>query len=400
MRKATGLQAPEQNKRNVLQVAVDCTNESGGMLQAVRDFQRALGGGILSFTSPSLIPPRGSSEVIHVPTREGPIGSRYGITGRGLADATVAANWNRPQLVVVHGLYRQHTQWASDFAAARQIPYWVVPHGALDPWVFSYRRFQKKAWMKLVGSRILRRAQYVILATKREREKAGRHLTGSRNQVVHWPIRRLSPLERSEAATIVRTRLGVGQNARILLFLGRLHPMKRVIETMEAVSKAGDPRTHLVIVGPSSSDLSVEDCRSRATALGMANIHVVGASFGPDKERWLLGADGFISLSHRENFNYAAGEALAAGLPVILSPGNDLAYELAGVRAGWLLHSFAPEEEIEAIRAFGKQPADDLRAMGVAGKDWADSELSEEAFVRVLQGLSHTDGPKAPVFHS
>jgi glycosyltransferase involved in cell wall biosynthesis len=113
----------------------------------------------------------------------------------------------------------------------------------------------------------------------------------------------------------------------------------------------------------------------------------MGPSFGSDKHQWFLGADAFISLSHRENFNYAAAEALSAGLPIILSPGNDLGAELAEAGVGWILHSFERAEEVNAIRQFADFPADQLTAMGAAGRRWAAAELSEEAFSTALSRL-------------
>ena len=371
----------------VLQVAMDCVECNAGIPKAVEDFRHALGGAILSFTAPGLIPKTGATDVIHLPTGDGALARAYGKPERQALGQYARTRLQRVELIVVHGLYRYHAQWGAAFARAHRIPYWVVPHGGLDPWVFSYRSVQKRAWMRLIGSRVLREAQSVVVATAREAEKAARHLAGCRVRVAHLPVAPVAIEGREEARVSVREQLGIPDDARILLFLGRLHPMKRVVETIDAVHRAADPAVHLVVVGPSSPDLSVEDCRARADALGAGNVHIIGPSFGAGRDRWLLGADALISLSHRENFNYAAAEALSAGLPVILSPGNDLASELAGRGVGWLLKSFAPHEEVEAIREFGAAPVERRRAMGAAGARWAATELSEAAFRAALAEL-------------
>jgi len=371
----------------VLQVAMDCVERNAGIPKAVEDFRRALGGAILSFTAPGLIPEAGAPDVIHLPTGDGPVVRGYGMPERQAVEQCARTRLRRVELIVVHGLYRYHAQWGAAFARARRIPYWVVPHGALDPWVFSYRSLQKRAWMRLIGSRVLREARSVVVATAREAEKAARHLAGCRVRVAHLPVTPVAIEGREEARTSVREQLGIPNDARILLFLGRLHPMKRVLETIDAVHRAARPAVHLVVVGPSSPDLSIENCRARAHALGAGNVHIMGPSFGAGRDRWLLGADALISLSHRENFNYAAAEALSAGLPVILSPGNDLASELAVRGVGWLLKSFAPQDEVEAVRDFGAAPVERLRAMGAAGARWAATELSEDAFRTTLHQL-------------
>jgi glycosyltransferase involved in cell wall biosynthesis len=171
--------------------------------------------------------------------------------------------------------------------------------------------------------------------------------------------------------------------------------MKRVMETMEAVSRVNHPALHLVVVGPGTPELTVDQCRARAKALSSGCIHVMGPSFGSEKRQWLLGADAFISLSHRENFNYAAAEALSAELPIILSPGNDLGAELVEAGAGWILHSFERAEEVNAIRQFADLPAEKLAAIGAAGRRWAAAKLSEEAFAATLSRLMHGSLPEA-----
>jgi glycosyltransferase involved in cell wall biosynthesis len=377
----------DQRKPRVLQVAVDCVEGKGGIFKAVRSFQHVLGGVVLSFTEQELIPQSSTTSILHVPITGGLIARRYGMPHPELLRRCVEEHIQGIKLVVVHGMYRYHAQWAARFARAAAIPYWVVPHGALDPWVFSYRSIQKRIWMQWIGSRILREAKSVIVTTAREAEKAARYLAGCSVRVVHLPVQRATIGGREEARLSVREQLGISNNARILLFLGRLHPMKRVIETIDAVHKAHQPDVHLVVVGPGSPELSVEDCRTHVRKLKTKRIHIVGPHFGTAKDRWLLSADGFISLSHRENFNYSAAEALCCGLPVILSPGNDLASELSSFSAGWLVDSYGLDEEADAIRQFGSSTAGELAAMGTAGARWASTNLTDFAFVSALRQL-------------
>jgi poly(glycerol-phosphate) alpha-glucosyltransferase len=380
---------------HVLQVALDCVEEKGGIFKAVCTFQKVLGGIAISFTEPELMPGPDTTSILHVPMAGGPFARRYGIPRQETLRRCVGEHIREGvQLLVIHGMFRYHTQWAASLARAANIPYWIVPHGALDPWVFSYRSFQKRAWMRLIGSRMLRGAKSVIVTTAREANKAANYLAGCNVRVVHLPVQHAAVGDREGARHLVRKQLGIPAYARILLFLGRLHPMKRVIETIDAVQGANLPDVHLVIVGPSSPGLSEDDCRRHAYEVENRNIHVVGPHFGAAKDRWFLGADGFISLSHRENYNYSAAEALSFGLPVILSPGNDLAPELASSKAGWLLESFAQEEEVEAIRQFGLLSASELAAMGAAGMHWASANLSERAFATALLRLRNNEGSK------
>ena len=370
-----------------LQVAINCVKEFGGSAKAALDFQRALGGYTLSFTSREYMSFISNSKAIHLPTGNNPISRHYSIPKLGAINRWIRKNDSRPGLVVIHGLYRYHAQWASRWARKQGIPYWVVLNGALDPWVFTYRTFQKRLWMKAVGQRILNEAACVIAATRREAEKAAPFLRDCRVSVVHLPVSKIDTSDRQAIRMEVRKSLGIPSQARILLFLGRLHPMKRIGEMIESVHFAGVPDVHLVVVGTSSEELSIESCKEQVRLLGARNIHMVGPAFGADKNRWLLGSDGFVSLSFRENFNYAAADAMIAGLPVILSPGNDLCLELDSIGAGWTLNSFERDEEIDAIQQFSRSSVNDLATMGAAGTQWAISNLSEEKFESCTQKL-------------
>ncbi len=368
----------------VVQVVSDCVMEKGGIAKAAVDFHRAMGGSVLSFTEETLVP-AAASAIRHFPYAPRGFARAYGVPqARQLKEAS--ASIRGADLLVIHGLYQYHAQWAAERARHFNIPYWVAPHGSLDPYVFTYRSARKRIWMGFVGRRLLREAEAVLVTTAREAEKAAPYLDGATVEVVPLPVPPAPEISEDERLRF-RAAHGLNPEDRVLLFLGRLHPMKRVLETIDAVAEAGDPRIRLVIVGPPSTELTLDACQERARDRSPGSVKIVGPVFGPDKDRWIAAADGLISLSHRENFNYAAAEALAAGKAVILSPGNDLVNELAQVRPGWLLGSFERAEEIAAIRAFAEAPAEALHAMGNAGRAWMFTEASPEAFEARLEAL-------------
>jgi glycosyltransferase involved in cell wall biosynthesis len=101
----------------------------------------------------------------------------------------------------------------------------------------------------------------------------------------------------------------------------------------------------------------------------------------------ILAADALISLSAKENFNLAAAEAMSAGKPVILSPGNDLQGELEGVNCGWLLATDNPSEATNAMLEFAAIPQDELSAKGNAARNWVNQYLGFEQFRDRLEHL-------------
>jgi glycosyltransferase involved in cell wall biosynthesis len=369
----------------VVQVALDCVPENGGTTTAVRDFQSVLSGDVISFTQRSRMPVAPETHVTHVPY-DGVIGRAYARPGsRALARA--APMMRDSELMIIHGLFRYHVQWAWRMARMSGTPYWLVPHGILDPYVFTYRAWQKRPWMWLLGQRILDGASRVVFATEREREKAARHVEARNATVIHWPVDDQSGDTRDIARQRIRRGLCIPTEDRLLLFVGRLHPMKRVLETIDVVARARAPGVHLVIIGPDTSVLTRAACERFARERGATRVHLIGPVFGSEKWDYFAAADGFVSLSHRENFGYTTAEAVAFGLPAILSPGNDLAAELrAACGPGWTLDSLRDADAIGAVERFGAAPTRELRTVGRCGREWAHHELGRNRFAeRVLE---------------
>ena len=126
------------------------------------------------------------------------------------------------------------------------------------------------------------------------------------------------------------------------------------------------------------------ECRGR--------VHLVGQLAGDRLAEAFLASDGFISLSHRENFGYSFAESLASGLPAIVSAGHDLAHDIMppgdAFPCGWLLDGDAAVAAVGAIREWAAAPAARLATMGATGRTWAGEELSFERFRDRLRGLS------------
>jgi glycosyltransferase involved in cell wall biosynthesis len=112
----------------------------------------------------------------------------------------------------------------------------------------------------------------------------------------------------------------------------------------------------------------------------------VGGQFGTDRLRFIDACDAYISLSHRENFNFTATECLASGLPLILSVGNDIGEDLRPVGCGWMLgRGDAPAAAILAAGAAGSEKR---AAMGAAGREWARSNLRYPEFAARVHDLA------------
>ena len=373
----------------IVHVGLDLVPSSGGTVASIRDFSQAVKSSIISFTGPEKLKTEASAipDTVHVETSPGFLGRSFAwapeVNRRQALDTI-----NDADLIVCHLLLRYHVHWVKAVAKRKNIPYWVVPHGGLDPYVFSSRSLVKKIWFNLFGRSFLKNAACVIFATEKEKIQAAPYYKGNNCCVIHWPVQALDGARSDFTRKLICRKYGIASDEKILLYLGRLHQSKRPLETITAFAQAKTSGVHLLVVGPEDT-ISQNDCIGLAKALGADNIHVTGAVYGEEKNDYLLAADAYISLSAKENFGYTTAEALSAGLPVILSPGNALRYDISHLSCGWMLAEDTLASAIGAIKEFAATQKEKLAEMGQRGQQWALAELAKEKYDNNIRLLAH-----------
>ena len=373
-----------------LHIGLGLLGSTGGTTQAVSDFQSALEPGtVVAISDHDSLEKEGPfcKDWIYLKRRQSFLGRHY-YTADRTAEEIILRDLPNLGSVFCHMLYRYNSNLTVQISKVRNVPYFVVPHGSLDPWVFTYRGWQKKSWLTLYGKEFLRNAAAVIFASEAEKRKACKAVSISNGVVIHWPVderkTRPSAVERIE----LRKKLGIPPGGRVLLMFGRVHSSKRPLETLRAIASANCVDLHVIVMGP-SYDISMEDCK-HAIGRMVPQMHWVGPVYGEEKWTYIAAADGYITLSEKENFNYCLAECLSAGLPSIMSPGNDLAGELRPVECGWMLSDNTEENAVSAIKEFCSASKDSLLEMGENGRRFASRELTRDVFKQQLVSLVKT----------
>jgi glycosyltransferase involved in cell wall biosynthesis len=393
----------------VINVCVEHQPAHAGLYRGIQDFARALGDDILSFDGRAVkhVAGPGTPAIHRIQAGRGWL-ARKVLTINSIAAHEADAIAADADLLVTHSLFRAHAPWARNWAVRHGRPYWVVPHGCLDPTGLARRAAGKRLWLWQHGGRLFAEAHALVFATRRERDKAaawtrqhcGPHGDAGRplSVVVPWPVSLPSLAGVEAARETFRNRHDIPEKAPILLWVGRLHTMKRPLQAILAFAASAAGTGHLVIVGM-DENLSRVGLQAKIPPAVAGRVHLVGELQGAALAEAWLAADGYISLSAKENFGYATADALAHGLPVILSPGHDLAYELpgadrGGLDCGWLLPDDSLQSAVDAIgewsalvTASGGTPR---RLLGLreTGRIWAADNLSFERFRSSLERLA------------
>jgi glycosyltransferase involved in cell wall biosynthesis len=121
-----------------------------------------------------------------------------------------------------------------------------------------------------------------------------------------------------------------------ILFLSRIHPKKGCDLLLSAFASLAShhPNVDVVIAGPDQVGWRAE-LEALASRLGIPDrVHWTGPLYGDAKWGAFYGADAFILPSHVENFGIAVAEALACGVPVLISDKVNIWREIEAADAG------------------------------------------------------------------
>jgi glycosyltransferase involved in cell wall biosynthesis len=231
-------------------------------------------------------------------------------------------------VVHIHSLYLDPQRVAGKAARRQRVPYVVSPHGALDPWLRRRGRGRKAlagvAWQR----RMLRRAAAVHFTSEEEALLAGNVAPGVPKVVVPLGI------DWSEFQQMPPPASFGGRP--VVLALGRLAAKKGLDLLIRsfAIAARRFSEARLVIAGPDDEGL-LPELEALAAREGVGDRVVFpGMVLGRDKLAALAAADVWALASHTENFGIAVMEALAAGVPTLISPAVNLAGPIERAGAG------------------------------------------------------------------
>ena len=242
--------------------------------------------------------------------------------------------------VIVNGIWQYLSFAAWRRYAGSAIPYYVFPHGMLDPWfkeTFPLKHLKKWLYWPWAEYRVLRDAAAVIFTAEEERLLARKSfwLYHARERVSPLGIEapEISPNAKSEFLSHYPKL----QNTRNFLFLGRLHPKKGCDILLDAFAKMSPRKgTSLILAGPDQVGWG-QELRKQVARLNLTeNVVFTGMLQGAMKQGAIASADVFVLPSHQENFGISVVEALAAGLPVLISNRVNIWREIDTDRAGFV----------------------------------------------------------------
>ncbi len=224
-------------------------------------------------------------------------------------------------------------------ALSAEAPIALSPHGTLN--LTTGRGSVKSAWDRLFSPGIAARVDHIIALTEAERAEAEAlwRRFGARQRPIGFSVIPngvdLGDFDRPALARDFRARYRLGE-APTVLFMGRLQARKGVDVLIDAFNAADQEDVRLLIVGPDEGMLPALN----ALADGDRRIVFTGYLNGEARLGALAASDIFALPATGEGQPMAALEAMAAGLPLVMSPGCNID-EVAVHGAGYVVEATA-----------------------------------------------------------
>jgi len=208
-------------------------------------------------------------------------------------------------------------------------------------------------------------------------------------------LKRFRPAENAAEVEPLRASLGIGKDDIMIVTVGAVTPRKGADVLLEAWARLAEryPRVHLVFVGP-RKDLEhpgLNDFRQRlenilTTSVAPDRVHFTGLC--NDVELYHRAADIFVLPSEREGMPNSVLEAMASGVPVVVTPFIGLSSDIGEPENQYLLAERNPDSLAVVLERLLADESLRLK-LGESGRNWVEQTMSLERSLDRYAALYH-----------
>lgn len=256
-------------------------------------------------------------------------------------------NCNNYEKIIIHGLWTYYVYAVvkvSKIIVSKEIKFYVMPHGMLDPYFQKAPERKFKAFRNLIFWYLFEKklindcAEGLLFTCETEKLLAKEtfpNYNPKKEMIVSLGVE-TPPAFKHTMQTAFLSKAVLVNNQNYILFLSRIQQKKGVdilVKTYIALQKEGLRLPYLVIAGPG---LETEYGKSIVQmCANYTNIIFTGMLTGDAKWGAFYGCDAFILPSHQENFGIAVVEAMACGKPVLISREVNIYKEIVEEKAAF-----------------------------------------------------------------
>lgn len=317
---------------------------------------------------------------LHLAATRDPTGFGYSRGLKGLVDTAA----KRSDVLHGHGLWMYIDYLTSRAARELGRSHVFSPQGCLEPWALARSRWKKAPVRRLFADGLLHRAACVHATNDREAENV--RALGLENPIAVIPNGiDPSPFAKLPDRGALAERFPEVADKKVVLFLSRIHPKKGPLHLAGAWRALARefPDWHLVIAGNDEVGHRADVERALAESGVADRTTFTGPMIGADELVAMAAADVFVLPSFSEGFSMVILEAMASGLPVLLTPGCNFP---EAVSAGATLETTPDAPGVETgLRRLMEMTDEERRAMGERGRALVTTGYTWERVVADLK---------------
>ena len=282
----------------------------------------------------------------------------------------LSENSHKYDIIHNHGHWL-HPNWSACFYAKKnKIPFVTTPNGTLVSGMLKRSRMKKLvAWM-LFDKHIIKYAKVIHSLSEFESHEMGRKIKKQSQKIRVIPNGVFPPSQKSTDSLNKLQKVLKPKNEKILLFLSRVHPIKGIIDLLDAWCTLDNPDWKLVVVGPVEDEISGQV----NAAMNTANVNIIGPVYGDERFDYFQLADAYILPSYAEGLPTALLEAASFGLPIIYT--HECNFEDLEKVNGGILTSTGENSITSALSLLFDMPDEDLTKMSNRAKALIDDKYN------------------------
>jgi glycosyltransferase involved in cell wall biosynthesis len=252
-------------------------------------------------------------------------------------------------LAHIHALFSPISSTAAAVARFKKLPYILRPLGTLDPADLQKKKQLKQLYAALLERPNLAGAAAVHFTSDQEAKTSERFGVVTRDWVIPLgvalpasdeAISRDCTASRVASRNSIRAQFEIADDRPLLLFMSRIDPKKGLdllLPALGQLHQEGLPFQFVLAGGNPQNPQYENQIRAQIQASALANCTTLtGFVSGALKTQILEAADLFVLPSYYENFGIAVAEAMAVGVPVVISDQVHIWQEIDQAEAGWI----------------------------------------------------------------
>jgi poly(glycerol-phosphate) alpha-glucosyltransferase len=282
--------------------------------------------------------------------------------------------------VHLHGAFNH---WNTAISRSLQRPYVFSPHSGYDPVSLRRSHVRKALYRFLFEREMLESASLIVALTAVELDQIRAFGATGLVAVIPNGVATAAP---DVDPIALRRELELPAEDRLAVFVGRLDVYRKGLDRLVwGIVQA--PGWHLALVGPRVRDVARLEEMIADLAIG-DRVHLTDERHGQRLQEAYAGADLFVLSSRWEGLPMALLEAMAHGVPVVVSPEVGRLVDVEEAGAGWIATSEGLGDLLKRLKVDG---GPQLRARGQAARTLAKryawdavAEGYEAAYQQVL----------------